>query len=580
MKPLNERARPPARISLTPLIGVVFILLVFFMLATNFFDWRGITLASAGGGGGDPLRGARLIELTAQGAGVGGVPMRLPALRAAAARWHDRNADTHIPCAAAAGRGHPRAGGAARNPRRRGGRQWNAAGARAMSLPPLRRRTVLTRPRADADAETRILPLINILFLLLIFFMVAGTLDASDPFEVAPATSARAGTPPPDGTEVLMGRNGRLALNEAGMDEAALLGRIKAQAMASPDLVLRLRADGAVPAPDLAALLGRLRGVGAGRIILMTLPEGHDVGHGDALPCAGTDAEYVVRSRPAGGAGAASGGFGGHVPYTFQKRQQRRGRRRTDRRSGAHGRPPRRRGDGGSPPAKTVAPSPAPATEPDSMTPPPKRPGPHGGARSDAKRAARGRQNSTPRGGHCQATPRNRDCVTARACCRSRSRQRGRHAAAHDRDRGTGAPGNRPHRNPRRPRTVRWGAGSGPSGDARFDSDRCATGGRENPRGRHDGAPGPRYAARGTGSRAARQGGCGGSRARDGVISPGRNGPRRAARAGRDGGRRATERAADRLPALGSQPGSRATNAIHAPRRAAGSRGAARSGSA
>lgn len=33
-------------ISLTPLIDVVFILLLFFMLATNFTDWRQITLAT------------------------------------------------------------------------------------------------------------------------------------------------------------------------------------------------------------------------------------------------------------------------------------------------------------------------------------------------------------------------------------------------------------------------------------------------------------------------------------------------------------------------------------------------------
>lgn len=37
-----------ALISLTPLIDVVFILLVFFMLASSFTDWRAIDLATAG----------------------------------------------------------------------------------------------------------------------------------------------------------------------------------------------------------------------------------------------------------------------------------------------------------------------------------------------------------------------------------------------------------------------------------------------------------------------------------------------------------------------------------------------------
>ena len=41
---------PPARlIPLTPLIDVVFILLIFFMLASSFIDWRALDLRLAGG---------------------------------------------------------------------------------------------------------------------------------------------------------------------------------------------------------------------------------------------------------------------------------------------------------------------------------------------------------------------------------------------------------------------------------------------------------------------------------------------------------------------------------------------------
>ncbi len=48
--PLNgyrRASRSRAVISLTPLIDVVFILLVFFMLASSFLDWRSITLYTA-----------------------------------------------------------------------------------------------------------------------------------------------------------------------------------------------------------------------------------------------------------------------------------------------------------------------------------------------------------------------------------------------------------------------------------------------------------------------------------------------------------------------------------------------------
>lgn len=62
---LVDRRRPRrALISLTPLIDVVFILLVFFMLASSFLDWRSIALETpktATGGG--AMEGAVLVEI-------------------------------------------------------------------------------------------------------------------------------------------------------------------------------------------------------------------------------------------------------------------------------------------------------------------------------------------------------------------------------------------------------------------------------------------------------------------------------------------------------------------------------------
>ena len=91
MPPLSDRARrPPARISLTPLIDVVFILLVFFMLASNFFDWRAIPLQASGSGAGGAMRGALLVEVTRQGPRLAGEALPLPEL---AGRLLARRAD-------------------------------------------------------------------------------------------------------------------------------------------------------------------------------------------------------------------------------------------------------------------------------------------------------------------------------------------------------------------------------------------------------------------------------------------------------------------------------------------------------
>ncbi len=131
----------------------------------------------------------------------------------------------------------------------------------------------LAPPRRMEDSEERILPLINIVFLLLIFFMLAGKLTAGDPFEVVPARSARAGEAGAEGTEILLGQGGQLALDGEVMDEAALLAALAGRLESAPDLPVRLRADAAAPAAALVALTRVLRQAGTGEITLVTLPE-------------------------------------------------------------------------------------------------------------------------------------------------------------------------------------------------------------------------------------------------------------------------------------------------------------------
>jgi len=80
-RPLRGKRRAP--ISLTPLIDVVFILLVFFMLASSFIDWRAIELgAPAQAVSGTSMEGALLVEVRADGLRLSGERMSLEALAA------------------------------------------------------------------------------------------------------------------------------------------------------------------------------------------------------------------------------------------------------------------------------------------------------------------------------------------------------------------------------------------------------------------------------------------------------------------------------------------------------------------
>jgi biopolymer transport protein ExbD len=88
-------ARPPRRrlrISLTPLIDVVFILLVFFMLASSFLDESAFQVdAPAAKLGGESLEGAVLIELRQDGLRLSGVRLAPAQLEARLAEHAARN---------------------------------------------------------------------------------------------------------------------------------------------------------------------------------------------------------------------------------------------------------------------------------------------------------------------------------------------------------------------------------------------------------------------------------------------------------------------------------------------------------
>src|SRR5690606_29249188 len=107
-----------------------------------------------------------------------------------------------------------------------------AAGAEAAAMQIKRRRS-----RFDADAG--ILPLINVVFLLLIFFMVAGRLNEAEPFKVVPPVSQQAGPPEAAALRVLavlVAADGRLALNGRPMDAAGLRAAVAAALAQRPDL--------------------------------------------------------------------------------------------------------------------------------------------------------------------------------------------------------------------------------------------------------------------------------------------------------------------------------------------------------
>ena len=114
------------------------------------------------------------------------------------------------------------------------------------------------RPRAES-----IVPMINVVFLLLIFFLMTAQIVPPAPFEVQPPTGAVAA--PSDGQLILYvsadGNAGFLSLS----GDPAIVALIE-EADEGP---LTIRADAALPAATLANLLARLQGAGIKSIELL-----------------------------------------------------------------------------------------------------------------------------------------------------------------------------------------------------------------------------------------------------------------------------------------------------------------------
>ena len=128
-------------------------------------------------------------------------------------------------------------------------------------------------PRTKRDEE-RILPLINVVFLLLIFFMLAGRLAAPDPFGIAPPASS-SGTPAQKQKIVVFAaQDGRIALDGEMIDEAELKAAVAKRMKATGASELYLRADGRASATRVVAIMETLREAGVERLRLLTVPRG------------------------------------------------------------------------------------------------------------------------------------------------------------------------------------------------------------------------------------------------------------------------------------------------------------------
>lgn len=118
------------------------------------------------------------------------------------------------------------------------------------------------------------LPMINIVFLLLLFFMLAGSVEPTDFVSVAPPVSTSGEREDNGLAEIVMDGEGSLYLREEKFDIGQLRAAIAGQLSGNPETRIRFKVDGGAPTAQVIRVLEQLRLAGVEELVLLTLETG------------------------------------------------------------------------------------------------------------------------------------------------------------------------------------------------------------------------------------------------------------------------------------------------------------------
>lgn len=129
------------------------------------------------------------------------------------------------------------------------------------------------RPRGKSSDDSNLIPLINIVFLLLIFFMVAGQIQMQDDSNVQPPSSDTLEGGASTVVDIIITRQNEVMLDGEPLTLEQLEVRLQQERFDGVEH-LQIKADRDVKAAELGQLLEVLRLSGMGRIRLLTQTSG------------------------------------------------------------------------------------------------------------------------------------------------------------------------------------------------------------------------------------------------------------------------------------------------------------------
>jgi len=123
------------------------------------------------------------------------------------------------------------------------------------------------------DQDDNLIPLINVVFLMLIFFMVAGQISRTDKANVMPPLSAAQTQVPDAPVRINVSESGRIYVNDqpAELDRlAAQLAGIFSASAQQAQFSVQVKADADLPVEHLRTLFQCIRTAGLSRVSLLT----------------------------------------------------------------------------------------------------------------------------------------------------------------------------------------------------------------------------------------------------------------------------------------------------------------------
>jgi biopolymer transport protein ExbD len=124
------------------------------------------------------------------------------------------------------------------------------------------------------SGDDGVLPLINVVFLLLVFFMLAGRLTSAEMFDIEPTASRSQAEPGDQDLVILIAADGTVAVQDSVLDPDALAAVLSGRASAAPESPLWIKSDAGADALELVAVLDAARMAGLHDVRLLTVRAG------------------------------------------------------------------------------------------------------------------------------------------------------------------------------------------------------------------------------------------------------------------------------------------------------------------